>query len=154
MKRIALAVVLLFPLVAFSQEPAPTVEILSKDDARAMFSMTKEQWHANVRQAVAAGMARSMGTSETGFGMAMSTPEGDLLMVRPDYSKNEQKPYFIQVTIGYRDPRAEHLTDSALKDAIETAKAQMEPEYDVFGRVERIQGGVSTFFIITEKRPK
>src|SRR3546814_10573040 len=79
-----------------SSDLTPTIEILSKDDARAMFAMTKNQWHSNVYQAVSAGMARPMGTPETGYGMAMNTPDGDLLVVKPVYSKNELTPDFIQ----------------------------------------------------------
>lgn len=147
-------IAVLFPLLAFSQGAVPTVEILSKDDARELFSTTKEQWLARVRLTVAAGMARPMGAPETGFGMAVTTPEGDLLIVRPSYGMNEQKPDFIQVTVGYRHPRGALLTDSLLKEAIQTAKAQMEPEYDVIGNFERIRGGLSVFFFITEKQPK
>lgn len=128
--------------------------ILSKDDARVMFSMSKDQWLANVQQAVTTGVANAMGTPETGLGMATSTPGGDLLIVRPNYGENDQKPDFIQVTVGYREPRATLLTDSVLEDAIQAARAQMEPEYDVIGTVERLPGGVSVFFIITEERPQ
>ncbi len=39
--------------------------ILSKDDARVMFSMSKGQWLANVQQAVTTGVANAMGTPET-----------------------------------------------------------------------------------------
>lgn len=147
-------ITVLFPLLAFSQGAAPTVEILSKDDARELFSTTKEQWLARVQSTVAAGMARPMGDPETVFGMVVNTPEGDLLMVMPSYGKNEQKPDFIQVSVGYRYPRAALLTDSVLKEAIQAAKVQMEPEYDVIGNFERIRGGLSVFFIIAEKQPK
>lgn len=147
-------ITVLFPLLAFSQGTAPTVEILSKDDARELFSTTKEQWLARVRLTVTAGMTRPMGAPETGLGMVVNTPEGDLLMVMPSYGKNDQKPDFIQVSVGYRYPRAALFTDSVLKEAVQTAKVQMEPEYDVIGNVERIRGGLSIFFFITEKQPK
>jgi hypothetical protein len=54
-------------------------EILSKDDARAMFAMTEDQWLANVQQAVTSGIAKPIGAPESGVGMAMSTAEGDIL---------------------------------------------------------------------------
>jgi hypothetical protein len=142
---------LIFPVRALSQPIAPAVEILSKEDARTMFSMSREQWLANVRQAVAAGAVKSMGSPEMGIGMAMSTPEGDLLMVRPSYEDNNQRPDFIQVTVGYRNPRAVLLTDSVLQDAIRTAQQQMKPDYEVIGNVERLPRAVSVFFTIFEK---
>jgi hypothetical protein len=149
-KRLLVAVMLLACSEAFGQEPSPSIEILSKDDARAMFSMTQEEWVANVRRSVDAGIATAMGTPETGFGMAMITPEGDRLLVVPDYSKSDQKPYFIQVTVGYTGERAALMPDPALADAIETAKVQMKPEYEVFGDFERYQNAVAIFFIIAE----
>jgi hypothetical protein len=117
-----------------------------------MFAMTEDQWLANVQGAVASGMAKPIGTQESDFGMAMSTAEGDIWMVRPSYGADKQNPEFIQVTVGYRDPRSALITDAALNEAIQVAQAQMKPEYDVMGNVERIAGGVSIFFIITESR--
>jgi hypothetical protein len=84
--------------------------------------------------------------------MAMTTAEGDLLIVRPSYGADKQNPEFIQVTVGYRDPRSALITDAALDEAIQAAQAQMKPEYDVMGNVEQITGGVSIFFIITESK--
>ncbi len=149
-RRIGTLMLLLLPVTVVAQEATPTIEILSKDDARAMFAMTKDEWIANLHQAVAAGAATPMGTPETGLGMAMNTPDGDLLVVRPIYSENEQTPDFIQVTVGYRYPRSTFLTDAALEDAIQAAKAQMMPDYDVTGSVEEMIGGISVFFIITK----
>ena len=93
-----------------------------------------------------------MGTLETGFGMAMKTLDGDLLLVKPVYGATESAPDFIQVTVGYCYPRSALFTDVALKDAIRAAKAQMMPDYDAIGRVERIQEGVSVFFMITKNK--
>ena len=130
------------------------VEILSKDDAQAMFAMTENQWLANVQGAVASGMAKPIGTPESGVGMAMSTAEGDILMVGPSYGEDKQNPEFIQVTVGYRDPRSALFTDTALDETIQAAQSQMQPEYDVMANVERITGGVSIFFIITESKSR
>ena len=146
------ALVALFPLIILAQEAEPMAEILSKDDAQAMFAMTEDQWLANVQGAVASGMAKPVGTPGSGFGMAMSTAEGDILMVRPSYGEDKQTPEFIQVTVGYRDPRSALLTDAMLQETIRAAQAEMKPEYDVMANVERIAGGVSIFFIITESK--
>ena len=147
---LALIVLVNSALGVFSQE----VEILSKDDARELFSMTKDQWYSNVHEAAAAGAAEAVGTPETGLGMAMSSPGGDLLIVKPNYGDNPQKPDFIQVTVGYREPTAAFLTDPGLEDVVEAARAQMGPEYDVIGNIERISSGLAMFFVITEKRPE
>jgi hypothetical protein len=144
--------VVLFPFKVLAQEPAPMAEILSKDDAQAMFAMTEDQWLANVQGAVASGMAKPIGTPESGVGMAMSTAEGDILMVRPSYGEDKQNPEFIQVTVGYRDPGSALLTDAVLSETIQAAQTQMKPEYDVMGNVQRITSGVSIFFIITESK--
>ena len=139
------------PTATYSQEGASDIEILSKDDARAMFAMTRAQWVENVRRAVIAGVARAMGSPETALAMATTTPTG-VLFVKPDFSGEGRKPDFIQVTVGYRYPKSALLTDSALNDAVQASKKQMEPEYEVIGNVERIQGEVAIFFIITEKK--
>jgi len=141
---------LLFPVAAFAQKATPRVEILSKDYARAIFAMTKSQWLTNVRQAVAAGAARLIGSQKTGFGMATKTPDA-FLIVKPDYDENEQIPDFILVSVGYSHSISALLTDGALRDAIQTAKAQMMPEYDAHGSFERIQGRAAIFFTITPK---
>ena len=151
--RLIAFILALVPLVAFSQEPPPTIEILSKDDARMMFAMSEDQWLANVQRAVETGAATPMETRENGIGMAMNTPDGDLLMVSATYAESKKKPDFIQVSVGYRYPKAALLPDSVLKGAVEAAQAQMEPEYEVIGSVERIEGGVSLFFVIMEKNP-
>ncbi len=67
-------VIFLIPAAALSQqETIPTIEILSKDDARSLFSMTEEQWRANVRQSVAAGIAQAMGSAGRGCRMSGAT---------------------------------------------------------------------------------
>lgn len=112
--------------------------------------MTEEQWQANVRQSVAACIARALGNPETGVGMVMVTIEGGLLVVRPLYASDAATPDLIQVTVGYRDSWAALLTDAVLEEAVAAAKQQMEPEYYVTGSVERTDGGVSVFFKIVE----
>ncbi len=144
------ALAALLPFKVLAQEPT-SVEILSKDDTQAMFAMTEDQWLANVQQAVASGIARSMGTPEVGIMMAVSTAEDDILMVRPSYGENKQKPEFVQVVVGFRYPRSELLTKEKLKEAIHVAKEQMKPEFMVIGHVEEIADGISIDFIIDEK---
>jgi len=133
---------------ALVQETAK-VEILSKDDARALFAMTRAQWVENVQQAVMAGVAEATGRPESG-GVTMHTrTQVGVLSVRPDYS-DEGRPDFILMTVGYRAPAAGLLSDAVLDEAIEQSKQQMAPEYEVMGRVERLEGGVAIFFTIME----
>ena len=125
------------------------LEILSKDDARSIFGMARADWVENVRRAVMAGQAEATGSAESG-GVTMHTPtQTGFLSVGPDYSA-EDRPAFIQVTVVFRSPTAEHLEDSALEDAIELAKRQMKPEYEVMGHVDRLEGAVALFFMIME----
>lgn len=147
---VAVAAMLLSLIAALAQGGAPDLEILSKDDARAIFAMTRSEWVENVQRAVTAGAARAMGRPESGGVTMVMTSQAGELFVRPDYS-DEGTPDFLIVTVGYRSPTVEPLTDAALNDAIERAKRQMEPEYEVTGRVERLEGSLAIFFTITEK---
>lgn len=134
---------------ALVQEPAK-IEILSKDDARAIFAMTRAEWVENVRRAVMAGAAKATGSPDSG-GVTMHTSnQTGHLSVRPDYS-DDGRPDFILVTVGYRAPTAGLLSDAALDEAIEQAEKQMAPEYEVMGTVERLDGGVAIFFTIMER---
>ena len=146
---LGVAAALISPSVALVQEAA-NLELLSKDDARAIFAMTRAEWAENVRRAVATGAARATGKSESGGVTMVTTTQAGELFVRPDYS-DEGRPDFILVTVGYRSPPAELLSDASLNDAIELAKRQMEPEYEVTGRVERLEAGAAVFFTIMEK---
>lgn len=59
MYRVTLIVlIVLLPFMVPAQESTPMVEILSKDDAQAMFAMAEDQRLANVQGAAALGMAK------------------------------------------------------------------------------------------------
>ncbi len=131
---------------------ARPIEILSKEDARSMFTMSCDQWNENVRQAVAAGISQASGDPESGLSMWIVTPQSYLLGVRPEYIEDSLHPNFIQVSVGYRDPVPTVLNDAALKQIIEVTKKQMEPEYDVIGDVDRVPDGISLHFSIFNKR--
>jgi hypothetical protein len=143
---IALSIVLLInsPVTTAAGE----LEILSKDDARTLFTMTKEQWVLNVQQAVVAGAAKAMGSPETELSMVMHTTDGDLLIVRPNYVGNLQVPKFLQVMVGYQGQRAALLTESSIQDIIEVTQEQMAPDFRVIGNAEQAQGGIILSFII------
>lgn len=143
------ATMFLSPVTAMAQRGTLDLEILSKDDAGAIFAMTRAEWTENVRRAVMGGAARATGSPESGLAMVTNTGAGELF-VRPDYSC-EGRPDFIHVTVGYRS--ATVLTDAVLNDAIKLAEQQMEPEYEVTGHAERLKGGVAVHLVITEKEP-
>lgn len=133
--------------VAISQD----VTIPSKDYTRAMFSMTKDDWNSNVQQAVAVGAAEAAGAPETGLAIATTTPDR-ILIVKPDYGLNIQKPEFIHVTVGYREQSAALLTNLAVQEMIRVAREKMQPEYRVMGDFERLHNGLSVHFTIFEMK--
>ena len=133
------------------KEPSQEDAILSKLDARSVFSMSRAQWNENVRRAVIAGKAKGIarGSDETGLAMASATSAGELV-VMPNFSGEGLKPDFITVVVGYRDPMYSLPSDSVLNDAIEASKRQMEPEYIVIGNIGRGEGWVTISFSIME----
>jgi hypothetical protein len=143
----AAVTMLLSPVTA--QTGTLELEILSKDDAGAIFAMTRAEWTENVRRAVMGGAARATGSPESGLAMVTNTRAGELF-VRPNYN-GEGRPDFIHVTVGYSSTTV--LTDAVLNDAIKLAEQQMEPEYEVTGHAERLKGGVAVHLVITETEP-
>jgi hypothetical protein len=137
------------PITAMAQGGTLDLEILSKEDAGAIFAMTRAEWTKNVQRAVMAGAARSAGNPESGLAMVTTTRAGELF-VRPDYS-DEGTPNFIHVTVGFRSPTV--FTDAVLNDAIKSTEQQMVPEYDVTGHAERLKGGVAIHLVIMEQEP-
>ena len=83
----------------------------------------------------------------------MKTPEG-YVITQPDYSRGNSRPAFLQVIVAYPPGGAiPPFTDEHAAEAIAHAQKQMAPEFDVTGNMERVQGGLAFFFIISE-RPK
>lgn len=132
-----------------AQAGSAKIEILSKADAREVFAMSKTQWNENVRLAVGLGISGQVGRPETGLGMVTRTEAG-LLLVVPDYSSNDERPDFIQLSIGYDRPPYVYLTDLELESAIQEATKQMRPDFEVVGGFERIEGGINVWFAIME----
>jgi len=126
------------------------IELVSKADAIRLFKLTKQQWLQEIRAAVSSGQAVATGGDPQIPGMSTTTPEGDILVVRVDYSKDDRKPLFIQVMVGYRQHRAKLFTDGNVKDAIVAAQRQMAPEFEVVANADRIEGGLAFFIQILE----
>ena len=148
--RLSLAVLLGIGAASFAQGK-PEIELLSKADSIRIFKLTKSQWLQEIRTAVAnVGAVATSGDPQMP-GMGITTPDGDIVTVRVDYSKGDRKPTFIQVVIGYRPQRAKLFTENTVKDALAAAQRQMAPEFEVVGNAERIEGGLAFFFHIMEK---
>ena len=155
LKRPIIALIaLLFVSPAIAQSTKPDRDLLvSKADAAMVFSMDRKAWNTNVVTAVRAGAAKALGKADRGFGMATLHATG-YLIVKPDYSSAE-KPDFVQVTVGYREPFSRAFTDEALNETIKQAEAEMMPEYQIIGNIHRTKGGVGVFFIISRSsKPK
>src|SRR5262249_32431864 len=141
----ALIVCLVLPVAAHSADS----DILSKDDARQLFAMSKRQWEENIRGAVASGMA--MRVPGTPVGMKVMAP-GAPVTTRLDYSRGDAKPAAVYVVIEFAAGAAPPLTPSMDKEMVADTQKQMAPEYDVACRVERLGTGEMTFyFTITER---
>jgi len=137
-------------LPASAEEPPE--EILSKVDAQTVFAMSEKEWIANVRKAIDQGVARVTGSLESGIGMVTTTPEGSILIVRPMYFADKNRPSAIQVIVGYRPAYSKLLSDEKIKATVEEAKKEMLPDYLVHGEIKKIKDGTTVFFIIEENR--
>ena len=97
-KRLSLTLVFsLVSIFAFANS-AHAEGIYSKADAAQMFEMSVSDWNANVMAVQTQGIGQALGNPTDGFGMAIETPEG-YLIVRPNY-RTPAKPEFLSVTIG------------------------------------------------------
>lgn len=136
---------------AQAQQGAPMIRILLKSDADEIFRTTREEWVTKVDVMVTAGAAKARGTPEADLTMVLGTDVGALLTILPAYRKREDRPEFIEISIGYRNPKAALLTGPLLEDAIQVGKEQLRPEYAVTGRYERDDDGITVFFVIMQE---
>ncbi len=143
---------LFISLQSSTAQEQPPLEILSKEDAKATFALSRAEWENNLRAAVAAGVARAILSPTEAPGMLTEQPGGMILVVRPLFGKDNLKPEAIQVSVGYRSPISPTISDSALEDAVQRAKTQMSPEYFVIGDVSRTAGGVAIHFMIIKNK--
>lgn len=126
--------------------------ILSKNDAAMLFTMSRHDWNSNVESAVKSGVAKATGEKQSGYVMHTFSPNW-ILSVGPSYS-NPQRPDFIQVTVGYREPIASELTSNELEKTIAKSQKELSPDYMVMGNVERLSGGVAIFYTIMDSKSR
>ncbi len=125
--------------------------IYSKADAAQMFKMSVSDWNANVMAVQTQGIGQALGNSTDGYGMAIQTPDG-YLIVRPNY-RTPAKPEFLSVTIGFPPAQAQYLTEEMLQDVVNLSIKQLEPEFVMTAEVEKVEGGIAIMAIIREHDP-
>ena len=125
--------------------------IYSKADAAQMFKMSVGDWNANVMAVQTQGIGQALGNSTDGYGMAIQTPDG-YLIVRPNY-RTPAKPEFLSVTIGFPPAQAQYLTQEMLQGVVDLSIKQLEPEFVMTAEVEKVEGGIAIMAIIREHDP-
>ena len=125
--------------------------IYSKADAAQMFKMSVSDWNASVMAVQTQGIGQALGDSTDGYGMAIQTPDG-YLIVRPNY-RTPAKPEFLSVTIGFPPAQAQYLTEEMLQEVVNLSIKQLEPEFVMTAEVEKVEGGIAIMAIIREHDP-
>ena len=125
--------------------------IYSKADAAQMFKMSISDWNTNVMAVQTQGIGQALGNSTDGYGMAIQTPDG-YLIVRPNY-RTPAKPEFLSVTIGFPPAQAQYLTEEMLQEVVNLSIKQLEPEFVMTAEVEKVEGGIAIMAIIREHDP-
>ena len=125
--------------------------IYSKTDAALMFEMSVSDWNANVMAVQTQGIGQALGNPTDGFGMAIQTPDG-YLIVRPNY-RTPAKPEFLSVTIGFPPAQVQYLTEEMLQEVVNLSIKQLEPEFVMTAEIEKVEGGIAIMAIIREHDP-
>ena len=137
-------------IIAFANS-AYAEGIYSKADAAQMFKMSISDWNTNVMAVQTQGIGQALGNSTDGYGMAIQTPDG-YLIVRPNY-RTPAKPEFLSVTIGFPPAQAQYLTEEMLQEVVNLSIKQLEPEFVMTAEVEKVEGGIAIMAIIREHDP-
>ena len=147
-----IVIILQFVFPVFVHAVTDDEMILSKKDAQNMFSMAKEDWIQNVKDAKTAGITFPCQDKDN-LSLCIDTGVA-LLATSPDYMPGEIYPYVLYVVIQYKTPN--FLTKNQFENVVETSKKEMSPEYDVEGtwntRPDEIYTTVT--FVITENTKK
>ena len=150
-KRLQLAVLASLAFLFAFANSAYAEGIYSKADAAQMFEMSVSEWNANVMAVQTQGNGQALGNPTDGFGMAIETPDG-YLIVRPNY-RTPAKPEFLSVTIGFPPAQAQYLTEEMLQEVVNLSIKQLEPEFVMTAEVEKVEGGIAIMAIIREHDP-
>ena len=150
-KSLLLALFALLTFIFTFANSAYAEGIYSKADAAQMFKMSVSDWNANVMAVQTQGIGQALGNSTDGYGMAIQTPDG-YLIVRPNY-RTPAKPEFLSVTIGFPPAQAQYLTEEMLQEVVNLSIKQLEPEFVMTAEVEKVEGGIAIMAIIREHDP-
>ena len=117
--------------------------ILSKEDAGAMFNLSRVAWEEKARHVKAAGMG-DFAIAPTGeYALSMRpNPGGGKLLVTPSYkATNENAPWKLSVTVaGDEEPAFSYymsMSPDVVKELIQKSAREMAPEYSVMGYMAR-----------------
>ena len=151
LKRLRLGLLASIAFIFALANSARAEGIYSKADAAQMFEMSVSDWNANVMAVQTQGIGQALGNPTDGFGMAIETPDG-YLIVRPNY-RTSAKPEFLSVTIGFPPARAQYLTEETLREVVNLSIKQLEPEFVMTAEIEKVEGGIAIMAIIREHDP-
>ena len=151
LKRLRLGLLASIAFIFALANSARAEGIYSKADATQMFEMSVSDWNANVMAVQTQGIGQALGNPTDGFGMAIETPDG-YLIVRPNY-RTSAKPEFLSVTIGFPPARAQYLTEETLREVVNLSIKQLEPEFVMTAEIEKVEGGIAIMAIIREHDP-
>ena len=151
LKRLRLGLLASIAFIFALANSARAEGIYSKADATQMFEMSVSDWNANVMAVQTQGIGQALGNPTDGFGMAIETPDG-YLIVRPNY-RTSAKPEFLSVTIGFPPARAQYLTEETLREVVNLSIKQLEPEFVMTAEIEKVERGIAIMAIIREHDP-
>ena len=150
-KRLRLALLASLAFIFAFANSAYADGIYSKADAAQMFEMSVSDWNTHVMAVQTQGIGQALGNPTDGFGMAIQTPDG-YLIIRPNY-RTPAKPEFLSVTIGFPPAQAQYLTGETLQDVVNLSIKQLEPEFVMTAEVQKVEGGIAIMAIIREHDP-
>ena len=151
LKSLRLSLLAFVILIFLSANSVIAEGIYSKADAAQMFQMPVSDWNANVMAVQTQGIGQALGNPTDGFGMAIETPDG-YLIVRPNYL-TPAKPEFLSVTIGFPPAQAQYLTEEMLQELVDLSIRQLEPEFVMTAEIEKVERGIAIMAIIREHDP-
>lgn len=130
---------------------AQAQEMISKQHAAALFSMSLDQWNANAMAAVSSGAGKATMMGSGVARMEIVYTSGALLYVLPDYSGARARPDSIEVTLAYPPPMSNMYDQPMIASLERRARTDMAPEFDVALESESVGGGVALFFTISHR---
>ena len=128
--------------------PANDGAILSKEDAAAMFALSKSEWNDNVLAVSLAGAATAIKGPSDVLTMGTGDRSVSYMVVAPSYDDGDPRPLFLQIMVVYPHENSIDYTGEAASHVTARARQEMKPEYDVVGtHADTDLGFEFTFFV-------